>query len=247
MRETRAENAAENKTEICPYGNNCPQEIIVQLKGMRRCGICRYAVRSIDHLPAIAAKKAQMLEMIEALDAKLIADDGRYTPENLDRMDEERQRLEEEVTGWRLFEEILEMTRTQIEAGAHNKKWVVLMPEIIEKDLRRVAAPSNLTQYVLSRLPESIAYPMLDSPLIRARFDILRRQLSARLGHFKQIFNMEISADPAAECLGLIRTIVEANGLTYQDLIRMLDTDEHLALLPAKSVPMLLDENETAV
>jgi hypothetical protein len=34
LRETRAANAAENKTEICPYGNHCPPEVVKQWRGM---------------------------------------------------------------------------------------------------------------------------------------------------------------------------------------------------------------------
>lgn len=60
-----------NKTEMYPYNNNCPPELIKELKGIRRCGICPYAVRSIDHLPAIAVKKRQAMELLEDIEKKL--------------------------------------------------------------------------------------------------------------------------------------------------------------------------------
>lgn len=56
FRKTHGIDAIANKTEICPYGNNCPPEVIKELRGMRRCSLCHFAVRSVDHLPAIIAK-----------------------------------------------------------------------------------------------------------------------------------------------------------------------------------------------
>lgn len=246
LRETRAENAAENKTEICPYGNQCPAEIIKQLKGFRRCALCQYAVRSIDHLPAIVAKIKQTTELLNELEAKLTTDsaksESRYPPNDLDRLEDERQRLGEELTAWILNNEILEVMRQRIQSGKDKKKWLVLKPEIIEQDLRRVTVPNNLTKYVLSRLPESIAFPTMESPIIRARFDRLRRLLLAHSGKVRESLTSEMPVDPAAECLGLLRVIVEANNLSYDDLVSLLEEDKHLQALPSPTLRLLTSE-----
>ena len=71
LRETRAANAAENKTEVCPYGNHCPPEIVKQWRGLRRCGLCQYAVRSVDHLQAVAAKVKEFEENLDALTSRI--------------------------------------------------------------------------------------------------------------------------------------------------------------------------------
>jgi len=239
LKETGGCNAAFNKTEICPYGNTCPSDVLKNLKGMRRCGLCPYAVRSIDHLPAVAVKKKQMMELQQALDDKLAASES-YSPQDVEALEVERQRINEELTGWVVVEEVLEVVRARIAAGADDRRWVVQKPEIIEQDLRRVVAPTEATQYVLTRLSECAAYPTLESPQIRAQFDVLRRQLAARLGRFKEAFDLKIPQDPAQECVGLLRSVVEAHRLSYDDLVRMLSTDEHLAALPA-ATPKLLE------
>ena len=244
LRETRAVGAVENKTEICPYGNHCPPDLIKELQGIRRCGICPYAVRSIDHLPAVAAKGRQILEMLNEVELKLDdkALEEKFTPEEIDLMEGERGRLAEEITAWQLVGDVLELTRQQIASGASDKKWVVQKPEIIERDLKRVPFPSSGTEYVLARLPESVAYPMLDSPQIKARFDLLRRQLLANTGKFREAFNPQTPENPAAECLGLIRSVVTANKLTHHDLLEMLDTDNHLNAFPYQSPRLLTSE-----
>lgn len=237
LTETGGRNAAFNKTEICPYGNNCPSDVLKMLKGIRRCGLCPYAVRSIDHLPAVAAKKKQMFELQQTLDDKLASEE--HTAQDQEALEVERQRINEELTGWVVVEEILETARARIAEGADTRRWVVQKPEIIEQDLRRVAAPTEATQYVLARLAECAAYPTLDSPQIRSQFDMLRRQMAARLGRFKEAFDLKVPANPAQECAGLLRSLVEAYHLGYDDIVRLLNTDEHLAALPVAATKLL--------
>lgn len=246
LRETRAANAAENKTEVCPYGNHCPPEIIKQWRGPRRCGLCQYAVRSVDHLQAVSAKVKEFKETLDALTLKLEAAmaevPARYSDPEFDRLDEERARIAEELSGWRLSEEVLETARNRIAKGLDYRRWVVQKPEIVLQDLQRVEAPNNLTAYLLARLSECVEYPSCESPQIRARFDVLRRELLARSGQFNEAFNKAMPADPAAECAGLLRTVVEANGLGYQDVINILEGNGQLTALPAMSPRLLLEE-----
>jgi len=245
LRETRAVNAAENKTEICPYGNHCPPEVVKQWRGMRRCGLCQYAVRSVDHLPAVSAKVKEFDEMLYDLTAKVEAAmdtvPPKYTDEELDRLDDERSRLAEELTGWRLNEEVLDAARIRIASGQDDRRWVVQKPEIIQQYLQRIAAPNNLTAYLLLRLQECLAYPTTESPQIRARFDMLRRNVLARTGQMAKAFDPATPADPARECAGLLRTVVEANNLTYDDVIKLLDGDDHLQGLPTMPKRLLLE------
>jgi hypothetical protein len=240
LRETRAANAAENKTEICPYGNHCPAEVVKQWRGTNRCGLCQYAVRSVDHLPAVAAKVKQFVEMLVELTLKIETaiqtTPCPYTDAELDRLEEERARLAEELAGWQLSEEVLHAAKNRIASGQDTKEWVVQKPEVILQDLKRVSAPSNLTAYTLARLQECIAYPTLESPQIRARFDLLRRELMAKSGKLREAFSSKMPIDPAAECAGLLRSIVAANRLSYEDLITILEGDGHLAALPAPTM-----------
>lgn len=247
LRETRAANAVENKTEICPYGNHCPPEIIKQWRGSHRCGLCQYAVRSVDHLPAVAAKVKQFAEILVDLTERISAaleDPKRYSKSDLDRLEEERARYAEELAGWQLNEEILYSNKMRL-AREHDKRaWVVQKPDVVLQDLRRVAAPTNATTYTLARLEECIAYPTLDSPAMRARFDLLRRTLLAKCGDLRQALASRMPIDPAAECAGLIRTLVGANRLGIQDIAEIIESDSRLSLRPTNVVLSILANNE---
>lgn len=190
-----------------------------------------------NHLPAVSAKKKQMFELQQALDDKLESE--KHSVQDQEALEVERQRINEELTGWVVVEEILEAARARIASGADTRRWVVQKPEIIEQDLRRVAAPTEATQYVLARLAECVAYPTLDSPQVRSQFDMLRRQMAARLGRFKEAFDLKVPANPAQECAGLLRSLAGAYQLEYDDIVRLLSTDEHLAALPVAATKLM--------
>ncbi|WP_028449423.1 hypothetical protein [Chitinibacter tainanensis] len=236
LRETRAAGAVENKTEICPYGNHCPSDVVSQLKGWRRCGPCVYAVRSIDHLPAITAKARQVLEGLAEIESWIATaeNDENYSADELDALEQTRDILAEDFVAWQLAVEVLETMRQRIASGASNKSWHIQKPEIIEKNLRQTAFPNNATEYILARLQESEAFPMLESPQIRAKFDLMRRHILANTGNIRAAFNLETCTNPAAELLGLIRSIVAANKMTLEDLKEMLESDSFLESMPPR-------------
>lgn len=227
LRETRASGAVENKTEICPYGNHCPSDVVAALNGFRRCGPCHYAVRSIDHLPAITAKIRQVLEGLTELETRLNAEEAEnLTPDEWDVLAHNRDALAEDLAAWEVVAEVLEVMRQRAVAGESTKTWHIQRPEIIESHLKRVLFPTRTTDYVLARLHESEAFPSLESPQIRVKFDLLRRNLLANVGNIREALKLEQPTNPAAECLGLIRSIAAANQLGIEDLRRMLESNE---------------------
>jgi len=244
LRETRAVGAAMNKTEICPFGNHCPKEVVIKLGGFKRCGPCNFAVRSIDHLPAVTAKIRQVFEELSDLNKFLEeSPTGReLTPAELDEAERQRDRLSEDFAAWQMSAEVLEMMRQRVERGESEKTWHIQKPEVIERHLRRVKFPSNTSEYLLARLAESEAFPMLESPHIRSRFELLRRKLLANMGNFQEAFSLELASNPTAECLGLIRSIVSSHNLSISDLTGILEGGGSLRLVPG--TPPLLGVEE---
>jgi len=241
LRNTRGMGAAENLTEICPYGNLCPPEIVVQLKDWRRCGPCQFAIRSVDHLPAISAKIRQVLEGLLEIESRIAEAEinNNYTASELDSLEYHRNQLAEDLAAWQMSAEVLEVMRQRIASGQSTKAWHVQKPEIIEKNLRLAVFPSLGTEYVLARLHECEEFPTLESPQIRARFDLLRRKLLANTGNIREALKLEPSAKPGAECLGLLRSIIAAHKLTPNDIKRMLESDAYLDSLPSTPLKLL--------
>lgn len=246
LRETGCADVSFNKTEVCPYGNNCPPDVIKELNGLRRCSLCPYAVRFIDHLPAVVAKKRQVAEAIDELESVLAAEaktlNAKYTLAELDMLDAERARLCEDLTGWILSEEVLEVMRQRIAAGQDTRNGTVQRPEIIERDLRRVSVQTSESEYLLARLGECIAFPSLESPQARARFDLLRRELLARAGNIREAFAPS-SVDPTMACAGMLKFVSDSHGLTISQIANLLESDAHMANLPKTDLRLLSIED----
>lgn len=211
-----------NKTEICPYNNNCPADIIKELKGLRKCGICPFAIRTIDHLPAIAVKKRQVMETLEEIELKLenIKDES---IEELNRMEDVRQEITEELLGWIMSEEMLEANRKSLES---KETYIVKRPEILIDRLQQVKVKEGDVEYLLTRINDNESFPQLDSPLIKAKIDLLRRSLLAKLGNFKESFDSRIPSNPAFECLGLLREVIKRYDLTKENVVDLLSQDQ---------------------
>lgn len=222
--------AAFNKTEICPYGNMCPPSLVQELRGFRRCSLCPYAIRSVDHLPAVCAKKQQVAEELSELDRQVVAASQQQSvaAEELDSMETERQRVGEDLAGWELNIEILELTRKRLEVGDDGREWVVERPEVLVRQLKRVTMPSNSSDYLLKRLAECISYPGFQSPKISRQFDMLRRRILVKAGaSLDEVLSLDYSVDSAAECVGLIRTIAAAHQLSASDIFDLLTNNSH--------------------
>jgi hypothetical protein len=231
--------AAFNSTEICPYGNNCPPELIKQLRGFRRCSICPYAVRSIDHLPAICAQKKFAIENLVALDKRMDAGEknGTYSSHAMDVLESDRMRLGEEIAGWELCEEVLEQARQRIESGRDTRRWVVEKPEILLQHFERMVFDGDEPDYLLSRLLESNSFPGFQSPLIAHKFDILRRRILANAsGSLEEILSLDAPSDPAAECMGIMRSLVASHKLSVEDVMSILSSETHLLAVPRREV-----------
>lgn len=243
LRKTMAVDAVLNKTEICPYGNRCPTDVIKLLNKPNRCGLCPYAVRSVDHLPAVSAKVKQLMEELVELQSKV--DDAnrdvpeRYTDAEFDQLNTLCSDLSEDIMGWQLSEEVLYHTLQRLKTGKDTRRWVVQMPEVVERDLRRVNIPTTVTAYTLARLQECINFPTLESPQIRARFELMRRQLLAKSGRLNEALASYIPSNPAMECAGLLKTIVESHQLGFDEVVKALESDNYLIGLPERKTPML--------
>ncbi len=245
LTERGIDQAAFNDTEICPFGNNCPPELIKLLKGFRRCSICPYAVRSIDHLPAICAKKKCKAEDLVALDRRMEAGEknGSLSADAMDVLEDERMRLAEEIAGWELCEEVLEQARQRIENGSDTRRWVVEKPEILLQRFERVELDGTEPHYLLARLLECNSYPGFQSPLIALKFDALRRRILANAStSLDEVLSLDVPSDPAAECMGVIRSLVASRKLSTDDVVSILSSETHLLTVPRRNVLRIAHE-----
>ena len=227
---------AYNLTEICPYNNLCPDHIVKHISGFRRCSLCPAAIRCIDHLPAVVAAVRNTFDNMLELNKRIIKlkSVGPSVDKELEQAEVDRQRSAEELAGWQICENILEVARKKAVENDHKATWVVEKPEILIQSLQRIEIRDSDRNFILARLMEAISYPGFKNPKTERQFDMLRRRALFVSGQVDAALDLEVPADAAIECVGQLRSIVKAKNLEVSDVLRMLSDDD--CLRSAKSL-----------
>lgn len=141
-------------------------------------------MKCIDHLPAIAAKRNQLVERIKYLHRRRASMEMAGEPVAV--LDEIWDQLEldvNELLGWQLSDEVLTTLRKE---SADDESASTLLhvdrPEIVRRHLERVTRACNSTELILRRIADSNAYPTLSTPEIQAAAARIKRRLLAGRG-----------------------------------------------------------------
>lgn len=217
------------ETHICPVGEECPSDIVIAIGGFKRCGLCPLALKCIDHLPAIAAKKHGLLERIKYLSRQKQQLEASGEPDAIEDIWEAMNLETNELLGWQLSEEVLTKLHTErIDKGEADVIYHAEQPDIVRRHLQRVVKQTGPAEFVLHRIAESNAYPSLQSPEIQAVAANIRRRLLAG----QDVADLLVEAvgpqdvDVAAN---LLRTVMQANNFTVEEMSNRL-TDRSTAL-----------------
>lgn len=216
-----------HETHVCPVGNQCPSDLVAKIGGYRRCGLCSLSLKCVDHLPAIAAKKRELLERIHALTRRIkkLEDCGDETSlNNTDLLYRDKELDAKEFMGWTLSEEILLNNYKQLNERKDTEIYYHAdAPEIVRKHLQVVSKPSSESEFLLQRIADSNAYPSIETDEVRARAGMLVRKLLAKAGRVNEALSIEI--EPYEEIqvfVSLVKPMVSAMGLPIEDLVSAL-------------------------
>lgn len=173
LRNSPVANIVFRDTHICPVGEECPKDVIAAAGATMRCGVCKLACKSIDHLPAIAAKIRQLTSRIKHngdlfISIKKSGDRPQDLQEITDRIEADGY----ELMGWRQAEETLRDMRREDIGGIHTDQ-----PEVIREHLIRVVRESDQAQFLAERLMDAEAYPALITDDLRIKAMRLMRNI----------------------------------------------------------------------
>ena len=210
-------------THVCPVGNQCPSEIIVRTGALQRCGLCPLAVKCIDHLPAIAAKKNELKERIRmtALQIKALATRKGVTQSQKDALHRSMNLDVKELMGWELSAQILHDKKKRM--GEQHDGYHVDQPEMVKRHLELVTRDASTAEFFLQRIADSNAYPSFESPEVRARAAKYVQIIMARAGHEDDaaLLDLEPYSELAAFA-SLIKPMADAKGIGVPDIAEML-------------------------
>jgi hypothetical protein len=207
------------ETHICPVGEVCPNDVWDLIQEPRRCGLCPLAVKSVDHVPAIAAKMSLLLEQMQNASSLLERMKAKGEPEAvLDDLNERRKLDSLEYLGWKRA--LMLLTSIQDDAASEDCNALhVDTPDLVKHHLKLVSTPSSKVEFVLSRIADAKVFPSMETPELRANANRLRQQLLANVGRIEEALQEVPVGDELTACLSSMRVVMDALGLTRRGLL----------------------------
>ncbi len=203
------------ETHVCPVGEECPSDIIERVGAPRRCGCCPLAMRCVDHAPAIAAKRNQLLERIRFLHGRYKAMEASGEPvAALDALWDELELDANEYLGWQLSEELL--SSLPAPAGdADGPDLLVEQPEVVRRHLLRVSRSTNVAHLMLQRIADSNAYPSMTTPQVQLAASQVKRRLLAGTGQPAIDWDSDMSS-AVSDAAKMLAVMMKATGLSLE-------------------------------
>ncbi|MEM7289410.1 MAG: hypothetical protein AAF412_03390 [Pseudomonadota bacterium] len=216
LRHSRAADIVFRDTHICPVGEECPADVVEAAGERMRCGTCKLACKSVDHLPAIGAKKNALRGQIRHNSslyrtAKKSGNRGEELREIAGRIEMDAY----ELAGWEQSDILL---RDLLSDPEHREWFLTGEPEIVRDHLRRVVVESDQKQFLATRILDAAAYPALSTDELRIK--------AARFVRYVQAGETVEDDDPDADIKALasaILTRTKALGLEFSEVGTLLE------------------------
>jgi hypothetical protein len=244
LRSTQMGNIAFRETHICPVGEQCPADVMDVIVEPRRCGLCPLAVKSVDHVTAIAAKERMLLEQARDGRATILRMQKRGEPVAAISAVQERRTVDIlECQAWKTTRQALDRVREDLK-GASSDVFIAGMPDAVKLHLRHVARDPDMAEFIIERIEDSRNYASVETPTVRAQ----ARQLRQRLLQSAKAIDAEIDlldADPVEAFVSTLKVALEAHGIqpTFAAAIQAVKA----AVLPSTpKAPLLTSQVEEA-
>ncbi|MGU3403763.1 hypothetical protein [Methylobacterium brachiatum] len=224
------------ETHICPVGEMCPSNIMDVIVEPRRCGLCPLAVKSVDHLPSMAARMRHLLEQVREASKVLNRMRARGEPSPTVEEVQYRRRVDVmEYEGWRAS--LLNLTHalrnlpTDRDGPATDAsgQFQVGMPDAVRLHLRMVTRNSEMAEFILRRICDSEGHSAFETPTLRAQAAQLRQRLLASPRALEAEIDL-LEDDPVKSFVSALRLGLEAHGIapTFRAALAAVQGDQVL-------------------
>jgi hypothetical protein len=247
---------AENKdiafvdTHICPFKMDCPDEIVEENRGYRKCGICRAKVTGIDHAPAIARK----IELIEVDLLETFLKHEKYkknTGKNETNFKVLYNDIAEELAGWELTLQGVEHQRQELLRQNKSSEINQYAPNMLDESIQLTRGKAPVDELLLTTIEEAENYPTLaeGSNLLHE----IARRLKAKIlfslatanpnemeNYLAEVANSDASSETLLQVSSLIKSIINTNLIDREQLIKLISDQRKQYALPFEKKPSFL-------
>ncbi|MFT2159700.1 hypothetical protein [Pseudomonas putida] len=223
-------------THICPFGNQCPADVIRDLgaaPGLRMpCGGCYYSIKTVDHLPRIHGHIRVLTDECNELEAHIAeAKKNGASTESLVPKANHRKFLASEIISWSVTAHCLEQMYNEIKT---RKSYLIEKPEIVSEQLERIELKDHTLSNLIAQTAEAKSHAEYFTPQLKQQVMVARKKLLAFTGDFNRMLqDAPTGFTLIDEFRGLIRSTCEVLGISLHELG------------DAMSKPMALDRPNT--
>jgi len=176
-------------THICPFGMNCPREIVRDLNaipGKRMpCGSCYYSVKTIDNLPRILGKIRSLTDECSAIKEYIseVKANG-ASPESFTEKAAYRDYLASEIVAWSVTAHCLQQ---MYESKKDSDDFLVEKPEIVAQRLECLKIEDTSLESLLARMNEAKTFPEFFTPTLEAQLKKARKRILAKTNDIQSL------------------------------------------------------------
>jgi hypothetical protein len=163
----------------CPFGGNCPKAVLKFTRMARCCGICPYAIFSLDNLPAVHAKIRQLFSKIRSITASLkMMTEANESALNLEEMRDDLAMMSLNMSGYYQTSELLS---DLLQNYSTRNKYHVRTPDILKARLIAKVPLDSPGMRIVSDVIDGSQYPSICGENYLESVRQLSRKLHQRL------------------------------------------------------------------
>lgn len=205
-------------THICPFGSKCPKEVVEQYGVSQPCAYCEYAIRGVEHLPAVNAQKDRCKEEMVTIIKKL----SHYKNMKLSMVDREvREKLGQEHDRFAreafAYEAIEQQLFTMAESGQASQYFLKEKTGLVEHYVR---VELTEAEHLIKRLVDVQNFPDASSPELDTKFAYLRAILLMHEGNLEELLQVG-KHSPGVELASQISSMINSGALDVMDVFRI--------------------------
>ncbi|MBH3379630.1 hypothetical protein [Pseudomonas asiatica] len=218
LRAKRYTKLAYNNCHICPFDNRCPKEVIQQIGAGRPCALCPYAIRGVDHLPAISAEKDKSKEVMKEVMGKLrewrALKPASRNAQDAEKLNEEYDRYAREAYAL----EVIEHQLYRMAKSGDFKSYFLPEKDGLVAHFEKV----NVTEaeHVLKRLIDVQNFPDASSESLNQKFAYMRMAMLMNQGKFDELLRVD-PRPPSHQLSSQISSMMTAGVLDVRDVIKI--------------------------
>lgn len=219
------ENISFNTTHICPFGNQCPMDVIQEFEASihtKPCGACFYSVKTIDHIPAILAKIRSFTS--ESNDLKLCIEEAKKNGADRDSLSSyanRRKFLSDEIIAWSLTYNILEKMAVSL---SNKNFWLVEKPELLSSTIKKMKIKDENLESIYIKASEAKSYSEFFTPTLKYQIKSARSLLLAKTGDFNSLLEKTTDNYNMIDIFrGQVKLLCTTFNVSLQDLAKAMD------------------------